>query len=210
MTKVQKGDDTAYTLGLLNTVEEDIALTQRRVAADLGIALGLANALIRRCVRKGLIKVTNAPAGRYMYYMTPKGFAEKSRLTAEYLKTSLNFFRQARDEMSAVIGEADARGWQRVALVGAGELAEIATLAARESRIELVCVVDPAANRPTVFGVPVVATAHGAAGCDGVIVTDVSAPRAVFEHACEAFGAERVLAPPMLRVRRRRGGIQAA
>ncbi|MGE0254620.1 MAG: winged helix-turn-helix transcriptional regulator [Alphaproteobacteria bacterium] len=209
MTQVQKSDETAYTLGLLDAVEEDVALTQRRVAADLGVALGLANALIRRCVRKGLIKVTSAPAGRYVYYMTPKGFAEKSRLTAEYLKTSLNFFRQARDEMASVMDEARARGWQRVALVGAGELAEIATLAVRETSIELVCVVDAAVNRPSVFGVPVVANAADAGLVDGVILTDVTAPRAAFERACEEYGADRVLAPPLLRVRRRNGSRAA-
>src|SRR5438445_8329748 len=83
------------TLGMLNAVEENSVVTQRSLAKELGIALGLANAYLRRCVSKGLIKVTHAPANRYAYYLTPQGFAEKSRLTAQYLALSFDFFRVA-------------------------------------------------------------------------------------------------------------------
>src|SRR3546814_4310673 len=56
------------------------------------------SALLKRCAAKGLVKIQNAPARRYAYYLTPKGFAEKSRLVAEYLETSLHFFRGARSQ----------------------------------------------------------------------------------------------------------------
>ena len=52
--------ETAITLQLLSAVEENDAVTQRSMAQDLGIALGLANAYLKRCVRKGLIKVAKA------------------------------------------------------------------------------------------------------------------------------------------------------
>ena len=95
------GEEAKITLGLLSAVEANSALTQRSVASDLGIALGLANAYLKRCVRKGLVKVKQVPANRYSYYLTPKGFAEKSRLTAEYLSISFNFFRSARSDRRA-------------------------------------------------------------------------------------------------------------
>src|SRR3546814_11880534 len=66
----------------------------------MGVALGLANALLKRCAAKGLVKIQNAPARRYAYYLTPKGFAEKSRLVAEYLEPSLHFFRGSRSQRS--------------------------------------------------------------------------------------------------------------
>ena len=74
-------EDARIVLGLLESVERDGAQSQRRIAADLGIALGLVNAYVKRCVRKGLLKVSEAPARRYVYYLTPQGFAEKSKLT---------------------------------------------------------------------------------------------------------------------------------
>src|SRR3546814_3869106 len=67
------------TLGLLNAGDGDRAVTQRGIAADLGIAVGLVNAYLKRCVNKGLIKVQQLPKRRYAYYLTPKGFAEKSQ-----------------------------------------------------------------------------------------------------------------------------------
>src|SRR5204863_3442431 len=112
-------------------------------AGDLGIALGLANAYLRRCVRKGLVKIRQVPLNRYAYYLTPKGFAEKSQLTAEYLALSFNFFRQARSDCAVLLKECAALGWQRVVLYGAGELAEIAVLSAAESEIQVILVIDP-------------------------------------------------------------------
>ena len=73
-------------------IERDNAITQRALAGELGIALGLANAYLRRCVRKGLVKMHQVPINRYAYYLTPQGLSEKSRLTAEYLAVSLDFF----------------------------------------------------------------------------------------------------------------------
>ena len=78
-----KADEAEITLGILNAVHQNERITQRSVAQELGIALGLANAYLKRCAKKGLIKVSQAPANRYAYYLTPQGFAEKSRLTAE-------------------------------------------------------------------------------------------------------------------------------
>src|SRR6267142_1362184 len=70
---------------LLASVEHDGERSQRHIAAELGIALGLVNAYLKRCVKKGLVKVHDVPARRYAYYLTPRGFAEKSRLTVHYL-----------------------------------------------------------------------------------------------------------------------------
>src|SRR5882757_3874493 len=91
----ESGDENRIILSLLSSVEEG-ASSQRRIAAELGIALGLVNAYLKRCVKKGLVKVSEAPARRYAYYLTPSGFNEKSRLTVEYLSSSFLFFRQAK------------------------------------------------------------------------------------------------------------------
>src|SRR5580704_16955220 len=95
---VQKDSDARILLGLLSLVERDGGQSQRRLATDLGVALGLINAYLRRCVKKGLVKVKQAPARRYVYYLTPVGLAEKSRLTVEYLSVSFEFFRLAKAE----------------------------------------------------------------------------------------------------------------
>ena len=101
-------ENERIVLGLLSSVETDGARSQRRIAAELGIALGLVNAYLKRCVKKGLVKVHDAPARRYAYYLTPQGFAEKSRLTVQYLSDSFSFFRKAKDDCTRVFEEAAA------------------------------------------------------------------------------------------------------
>ena len=60
-----------HELRVLELVEERDKITQRGVATELEIALGMANALIMRLVLKGYIKATEAPPSRYGYYITP-------------------------------------------------------------------------------------------------------------------------------------------
>ncbi len=82
MVEASKAGDVEQTrivLGLLEYVGRGGEQSQRRLASELGVALGLANAYLKRCVKKGLVKVRQAPARRYAYYLTPRGFAEKSR-----------------------------------------------------------------------------------------------------------------------------------
>src|SRR5215468_1487570 len=115
-------------LGLLESVERGGEQSQRRLASELGVALGLVNAYLKRCVRKGLVKMRQAPARRYAYYLTPNGFAEKSRLTIEYMSYSFALFRRAKADCMAVLKAARERGFVRIALIGASDLAEIAAI----------------------------------------------------------------------------------
>src|ERR1700758_5097982 len=153
----ESGEDDRIVLDLLNSVD-DGAQSQRRIAADLGIALGLVNAYLKRCVKKGLVKVSEAPARRYAYYLTPQGFAEKSRLTVEYLSLSFSFFRQARADCTQTFSLAKERNFQNLVLSGKSDLAEIAVLSAVDSAIAIVGIVDPNANMDQFVGKPLVAS----------------------------------------------------
>src|SRR6266480_2486531 len=126
-------ENERIVLGLLNSVEADGGRSQRHIAAELGIALGLVNAYLKRCVKKGLVKVGEAPARRYAYYLTPQGFAEKSRLTVNYLSASFAFFRQARADCAQVFQLAREQNFQNLVLCGKSDLAEIAILSAVDS-----------------------------------------------------------------------------
>ena len=87
------GKESQLTLGLLQAIEQKDDISQRHLAQEMGVALGLANSYLKRCVKKGWIKMTTAPANRYLYYVTPNGFAEKARLTADFFTTSLALFK---------------------------------------------------------------------------------------------------------------------
>lgn len=189
-------------LGLLDSVERNGGQSQRHLASELGIALGLVNAYLKRCMKKGLVKASEAPARRYVYYLTPQGFAEKSRLTVEYLSYSFSFFRQAKADCSALFETARLNGQVRVVLAGKSDLAEIASLCAQESGVAIVAVIDPLASENRFLGLPLVSTFDQVdAAFDAVVVTDVTGPITTCEKALRQFGESRVLIPELLRVR---------
>jgi DNA-binding MarR family transcriptional regulator len=195
-------------LGLLDAVEQDGAQSQRLLAAELGIALGLVNAYLKRCIKIGLVKVSEAPARRYAYYLTPQGFAEKSRLTVDYLSYSFGFFRQAKADCSELYQSATARGINTVLLAGQSDLAEIAALCALEHAVEIVGVVQQGATPGQFVGLRLFADfADVSKRFDAVLITDLTRAPETFDAAVARFGAERVLVPAMLRIgMRRRSG----
>jgi len=209
--QVEDSGNPGIVLSVLTSIERDSAITQRALARELGIALGLANAYLRRCVRKGLVKMRQVPFNRYAYYLTPQGLAEKSRLTAEYLAASLDFFRRARTDCATLFRQCEARGWQRVALYGAGDLAEIAVLSAGETSVEVLCVIDSEQPGRRCGGLVIVPDLEaamsrlGTRSLDGIIVTDTRIPQANFDNLrsvveLNGLPADCVVAPSLLRI----------
>jgi DNA-binding MarR family transcriptional regulator len=198
-TESHNTEDARILLDLLNSVERDGGQSQRRLASELGVALGLVNAYLRRCVKKGLVKVTETPARRYMYYLTPQGFTEKSRLTVEYLSVSFGFFRRAKAECGAVFGIAAERGFSRVALAGISDLAEIAMICAVDTGVKVTAVVDSKSALSHFVGLPVVPSFDTIVGsCDAVIITDLQRTAELTKQASALFGPERVLTPKLM------------
>jgi DNA-binding MarR family transcriptional regulator len=204
-------ENERIVLGLLSSVETDGDRSQRRIAAELGIALGLVNAYLKRCIKKGLVKVHDAPARRYAYYLTPQGFAEKSRLTVQYLSDSFSFFRKAKSDCANVFELARARDFNRLVLAGQSDLAEIAILCAVETGVTIIAVVDPGSESARFVGVEVCKSfAEVKTPFDAVIVTDVKRAKASFDAAVASCGAERVLAPALLALPQTKNGAESA
>lgn len=140
-------------LRLLEAVQQDSRLTQRGLASKLGIALGLANIYLKRMVHKGYIKVVNVQPNRISYLITPRGIAEKARLTYEFMDYSLHLYGEVRQHLRAALRECAAAG-QRVAIFGSGEAAELAYLSLKESGLDPVAIFDVAGGRDF-LGMPV-------------------------------------------------------
>jgi len=75
---------------VLRRLHQSPDLSQRVLAKELGISLGSINLCFQALVEKGWIKMQNFSQSkhklRYAYLLTPTGIAEKSKLTAEFLK----------------------------------------------------------------------------------------------------------------------------
>lgn len=196
----QDAERSRIILDLLNSVEHDGKQSQRNRASEFGIAVGLVNAYLKFCVKKGYVKIRRFPARRYSYLLTPKGFAEKSRLTIMHLSNSLSFFRRVRTDCSRMFAEAAGLGWKRIVLAGASEVAEISTLCALETGLTIVGVVDPAHEGDTFMGFAVYSSFAAACMFDGVMITAIAGAAQTYEDAVEAQGAGQVLAPAFLRL----------
>lgn len=191
-------NEAEITLGLLVAVERDSAVTQRGIAGELGIALGLTNAYLKRCVKKGWIKISDAPRNRYLYYLTPQGFTEKSRLTAEYLSQSFRFFRAARNQCAELLVSCRERGWHHMALAGRGDLAEIAMICAQIEGIKLAAILDETGGE--FLGLPVLPM-NMAGQFDAIFVTDLATPQQRYDELLRHQSADRLFTPAFLRVK---------
>src|SRR3984885_76647 len=201
-TSPTNGSNDRIVLGLLTSVDSNGERSQRHIAAELDIALGLVNAYLKRSIKKGLVKVSQAPARRYAYYLTPQGFSEKSRLTVKYLSSSFSLFRRAKEDFAKVFNLARARGMERIVLAGKSDLCEIAILCAVDGPITIVAVVDPDADVSRFISINVVRRyADLAEAFDGVVVTDLTRAKDVFDDAIAKYGTQKVLAPDLLGLR---------
>jgi hypothetical protein len=186
--KKKSESEQEIVLRLLELVEADNSVSQERFAKRIGIAKGLANAYFNRCLKKGWIKLRQVPKQRFFYYLSPQGFAEKARLTAQFLSYSFQFYRDARADLVALLSEAAGQGHKRLAVLGAGELAEITAIISDECPVEIVGFVAPGDGRRRLAGRPVVACWSDIEAADGAVF-------AILDHAQSAFGSFRAEHP---------------
>jgi DNA-binding MarR family transcriptional regulator len=130
------------TLQLLEEIEKNHSPSQRQLSRKLNISLGLVNSFIKRLAQKGYFKITHIPKNRVSYILTPKGAAEKTRLTYKYLQYSYHFYKDARNKLRDLFNDFEQKDIRRIVFYGASDLAEIAYLSLQETPIQLLAVVD--------------------------------------------------------------------
>jgi DNA-binding MarR family transcriptional regulator len=161
------------TLKILEKVDNTYSPSQRDLARELNISLGLVNSFIKRLAHKGYVKVTTIPRKRIQYILTPKGMAEKSRLTYHYIQSSYQYYRQARQKLQELFRELETQGVQRVVFHGASDLAEIAFLSLQETGINLVAVVDDRKPGKRLLGHQIIESRElGGASFDRIVITE--------------------------------------
>jgi len=131
------------TLQLLEAIAEDRPTSQRELSDSLQVSLGMVNAFIKRLVKKGYCKVTTIPKNRVQYILTPSGAMEKTRLTYQYISSSYQYFKTARNRLHNLYDALQNQGATRIVFYGAGEFADIAYLSMTGTPLELIDVVDP-------------------------------------------------------------------
>jgi DNA-binding MarR family transcriptional regulator len=197
-------------LEFLTAIERGEVVTQMTLRKRIGVSIGLINALLRRGMHKGYVKARKAPFKRYAYYVTPNGFSEKSRLVKIYLENSLAFYRGARSEYGEIFARARTDSLSRLVLVGRGELAEIAVIAAWGEGLTLLALLDSQTDQDQHYGVRVIRSLEEIGPFDAVVITDSRTPQQAYEDMRERLSEAQVLAPPLLKITRDRADLIAA
>ena len=109
MTKTktrQLQEDTHFRV--LALLERNPDISQRELARALGVSLGGANYALRALVDRGMVKAQNFSKSErklaYAYVLTPQGLAEKTKLTARFLKRKLEEYDALKCEIEALQG----------------------------------------------------------------------------------------------------------
>jgi hypothetical protein len=186
-------------LQILESVDRDGEQSQRSRSAEVGIALGLTNAYLKFCIRKGYLKARKVSARSYRYLLTPKGLAEKSRLAINRLSASLDFVRAVRGEYAALYASDPVRQWESLVIVGASTLAEICAICAMERGIRIEAIVDLNSSNQLKLGVPLYRNFSAIAeGVGGAVIAELEQTSLAREIAIKALGTDRVAIPHFL------------
>ena len=96
-------------LRVLRALEANPELSQRQLAAELGVSLGGVNYTLKALVERGFVKADNfrksGSKTAYLYVLTPKGIAEKASLATAFLGRKLEEYEVLRQEIEALKGE---------------------------------------------------------------------------------------------------------
>lgn len=171
---------------LLTEIERNPSFTQRGLANELGIALGLMNQYLKRCVTKGWVRASQVSPRRITYFLTADGFKEKGSMVKDYLARSMTFFRDARAQCEEVFEICKGNGWKKVGLVGEGDLADIAKLVALGTGVE----------------VEIVSLKAHLKSYDAVLVTDIKDPQATYNAMKHKAEHPRVFTLKLLHISR--------
>jgi DNA-binding MarR family transcriptional regulator len=171
-SSIQPESGQYRSLQILDELSNNDAMTQRDLSNRLGIALGLVNSYIKNLVAKGYITVRNIPSKRYAYFLTPKGFAEKSRLAYDLLQDYTRIYREAKNSYRQLFFELERSGVMRIVFAGADEVAEFAYLTLQETSLELAGVVDDDRAGEKFFGRQILPFRDSRdLDCDTVVIT---------------------------------------
>lgn len=173
-----------YDEHILQAIASGRPVTQRSLAGELGVALGLTNLLVRRLAGKGYIKIAGMGTRHVRYLMTPAGWEALARATRVSLENTVHLYTQTREQIRASLTAisrecaVDADGRKRVIFYGAGDVAEIAYVSLQNTDLTLIGIVDDV-RRGTFFGMQIHGRDHldgetfGGAVYDRVIVTSI-------------------------------------
>ena len=130
--------DPAREIALLEQIERNPDVTQASLATQLGVAVGTVNWHLKRLIAKGYVKITRAERRKLKYIITPEGLALRARLTVDYVEQQFILYRTTRQRVKEQLERVRRAGWDRIRLVGEGDVADVCRLSCIEQGLQIV------------------------------------------------------------------------
>ena len=141
-SNIYKPSDKMRDLRLLEELERNPIVSQRELSHKFGIALGVTNACLKRMARKGLIRIRGLNHRKIGYHLTPKGFAEKAKLSFHLISYIVQHYAELKKIISQRLLEMQADGLQRIAFYGVSDEMEVAYVTLQGVNLKLVGIVE--------------------------------------------------------------------
>jgi len=129
-------------LNLLQELEKNPVISQRELSHRFGIALGVTNACLKRMTRRGWIRIMSLDHRRIGYYLTPKGLAEKTKLTLRLVSWTIQHYSTLKDIIGERLLEIQNKGVERIVFYGVSDEMEIAYVSLQGVNLQLVGIVE--------------------------------------------------------------------
>ncbi|MBI4733813.1 MAG: winged helix-turn-helix transcriptional regulator [Rubrobacteridae bacterium] len=136
-----KETEAFHNLRTLEEIEKNPNISQRELSRQLGVALGIANALLKTLTRKGFIKIRGDNNRTLTYHLTRAGVLAKSKLALKWTLNTVDFYRQTRLNIENRLCKIAGNGIKTAAIYGGRELLEISLIVAQEVELEVLGVI---------------------------------------------------------------------
>lgn len=135
---METANEELRELTLLENIENDPNVNQSTLATQLGVAVGTVNWHLKRLIAKGYVKAMRAERKKLRYIITPEGIALRARLAVDYVERSFSLYRRTRQRVREFLDEIQQAGYDRVRILGRGDVVDICRLTCLEHGIEVV------------------------------------------------------------------------
>ncbi|RIK31470.1 MAG: hypothetical protein DCC56_04595 [Anaerolineae bacterium] len=138
MNPMETTNEELRELTLLENIENDPDVNQSTLATQLGVAVGTVNWHLKRLIAKGAVKVKRAERKKLRYIITPEGIALRARLAVDYVERSFSIYRKTRQRVKEHVTKIRAAGYERVRIVGKGDVVDVCKLTCIEQGVAIV------------------------------------------------------------------------
>jgi len=135
---METANEELRELTLLEQIENDPDVNQSTLATQLGVAVGTVNWHLKRLIAKGYVKAMRAERKKLRYIITPEGIALRARLAVDYVERSFSIYRKTRQRVKEHLTKVQDAGYNRVRILGKGDVVDICRLTCIEQGIAVV------------------------------------------------------------------------